>query len=316
MLAVIQGVLIIAYPLLIFFGLGQFGVRATALGLLVLTVLQLTIRGLSRHKSNAPTRSAVPWMLPLASMLVLLASAASNDARFMLLVPALVNATLLLTFGLTLFGEVSLIERFARWYVTDLRPEERRHCRSVTQVWCTFFVLNGGLALATALWAPLSWWSLYNGVIAYLLMGLIFATEFVVRKYRFRRFGTLFYDRWLKRVLPVPTLVLSNASVDGPNAVNVRVHVPNGSRHFAGHFPNRPILAGVVQMVEIILPTIEHIWPDLGALAQIKRVKFKALIGPGDDLEVRIDRTGSEARFRITRAERECAVGTLEFTAR
>jgi uncharacterized membrane protein/3-hydroxymyristoyl/3-hydroxydecanoyl-(acyl carrier protein) dehydratase len=314
-LAIIQGVLIVAYPALVFFGLSRFGVRTTALAWLVLTLLQLAIRGL-RGKSGSTARTPAPWLLPVASALALLASLAFDDHRFMLLLPALINATLLLTFALSLVGEVSLVERFASWYVTDLRPEERRHCRSVTQVWCAFFVLNGCVAAATALWAPLSWWSLYNGVIAYLLMGLIFAAEFAVRKYRFRRFGTLFYDRWLKRVLPVPTLILSNASLEGPNQVSLRVHVPVQSRYFAGHFPGRPILAGVVQMVEVILPTIERSWPDLGRLAEIKRVKFKALIGPGDDLDVHIDRSGSEARFRITRGEQECAVGTLQFTAR
>jgi uncharacterized membrane protein/3-hydroxymyristoyl/3-hydroxydecanoyl-(acyl carrier protein) dehydratase len=315
--AFIQGALIIGYPFLIFFGLGRFGVRTTAAALLLLTVLQAGLRWLTRGTSNtSPQRAAAPWFVPLISGLVLLASAASNDRRFMLLVPTLINLGLLFTFASSLLGEVSLVERFASWYVTDLRPEERRYCRRVTQVWCAFFVLNGGVALATALWAPLSWWSLYNGVVAYGLIGLIFAVEFIVRKYRFRRFGTMFYDRWLMQVLPVPTLDQSPPMPDGPNAVSVRVHVPAQSRHFAGHFPNRPILAGVVQLAEIILPTIEQTWSDLGPLIQIKRLKFKALIGPDEDLEVHIDRTNVEVRFRITRGERECAAGVLEFAGR
>jgi uncharacterized membrane protein/3-hydroxymyristoyl/3-hydroxydecanoyl-(acyl carrier protein) dehydratase len=312
--AFIQGALIVGYPFLIFFGLEHFGVRTTAAALLLLTIVQGTLRWLTRRAASAsPKRAGAPWVLPVISGLVLSASAASNDPRFMLLVPALINLGLFLTFAGSLLGEVPLVEQFASWYVADLRPEERRYCRSVTQVWCAFFVLNGSVAVATALWAPLSWWSLYNGAIAYVWIGLIFAVEFLVRKYRFRRFGTLFYDRWLMRVLPVPTLVHSAATLEGPNAVSVRVHVPAQSRHFAGHFPNRPILAGVVQLAEIILPTVEQTWSDLGPLLQIKRVKFKALIGPNEDLQVRMDRTDREVRFRITRDDHECAVGTLEF---
>jgi 3-hydroxymyristoyl/3-hydroxydecanoyl-(acyl carrier protein) dehydratase len=126
----------------------------------------------------------------------------------------------------------------------------------------------------------------------------------------------MFYDRWLMQVLPEPTLAQSAATRDGANTVNIRVHVPAGSRHFAGHFPNRPILAGVVQMTEIILPAIEQTWTDLGPLIQIKRVKFKALIGPNEDLQVRIDRAADEVRFRIMRDEQECAVGVLKFANR
>jgi len=51
----------------------------------------------------------------------------------------------------------------------------------VTQVWCGFFMLNGGIALATALWSSFEIWSLYNGLIAYLLMGTLFVGEYLVR---------------------------------------------------------------------------------------------------------------------------------------
>jgi len=53
-------------------------------------------------------------------------------------------------------------------------------------VWCGFFVLNGAIALGTALWASEAVWSLYTGVISYVLMGLLFAGEYLVRL-RFKR---------------------------------------------------------------------------------------------------------------------------------
>jgi uncharacterized membrane protein len=56
----------------------------------------------------------------------------------------------------------------------------------VTQAWCVFFVVNGALAFGTALFAPEAVWSLYTGVVAYVLMGLMFGGEYLLRM-RFKR---------------------------------------------------------------------------------------------------------------------------------
>ena len=57
-----------------------------------------------------------------------------------------------------------------------------RYTRQVTWVWVGYFIVNAGIASALALWAPLSWWTLYTGLIAYLLMGLLFAGEWLIRQ--------------------------------------------------------------------------------------------------------------------------------------
>ena len=56
------------------------------------------------------------------------------------------------------------------------------YTRQVTKVWCLFFLFNGVVAAGLTLWAPLSWWTLYTGVIAYCLMGVLFAGEWLVRQ--------------------------------------------------------------------------------------------------------------------------------------
>jgi acyl-coenzyme A synthetase/AMP-(fatty) acid ligase len=56
------------------------------------------------------------------------------------------------------------------------------YCRKVTLVWCGFFVLNGGVAAWTVFFAPQALWSLYNGGISYMLMGILFGGELMVRK--------------------------------------------------------------------------------------------------------------------------------------
>jgi uncharacterized membrane protein len=80
-----------------------------------------------------------------------------------------------------LFSPQSLVERIARIQHPNLPPEGVVYTRRVTQIWCVFFVVNGGIALVTALWSSFEIWSLYNGLIAYVLMGLLFAGEYIVR---------------------------------------------------------------------------------------------------------------------------------------
>ena len=60
-------------------------------------------------------------------------------------------------------------------------------CRMWTWIWCTFFVINGSIATALALLAPLDWWALYNGLIAYALIGALLLGEWLLRRRRFPR---------------------------------------------------------------------------------------------------------------------------------
>jgi len=105
----------------------------------------------------------------------------NNQLSTLLFYPLLVNGLMLLIFGWSLVSPPSLIERLARIQHPDLPPEGVVYTRRVTQVWCGFFIVNGALAAATAVWGSLEIWSLYNGLIAYVLMGLLFAGEYLVR---------------------------------------------------------------------------------------------------------------------------------------
>jgi acyl-coenzyme A synthetase/AMP-(fatty) acid ligase len=57
-----------------------------------------------------------------------------------------------------------------------------RYCQKVTIVWCAFFVFNGSTALFTVFFASDAFWSIYNGGISYILMGILFCGELIVRK--------------------------------------------------------------------------------------------------------------------------------------
>lgn len=168
---IIASLLMLVYPLLVYIGLARFEPRIVAALLAAVVVLRALV-----------TRERV-WLFAAAGGVVLAAVAAIvNDAIALKLYPVLVNASLLALFGISLLKPPSMIERLARLREPQLPPAAVIYTRRVTQVWCVFFVVNGLVALGTALWASNATWALYNGFIAYVLMGLLFAGEWLVRR--------------------------------------------------------------------------------------------------------------------------------------
>ena len=155
----------LAYPFAVYFGLQHLSPRLFAAGLGALwglRLLQPGLHGLQRGTALVDAAVLLRWY------------------------PVLLSLFLLAVFGLSLLRGQPLIERLARLREPDLPPRAVRYTRRVTQVWCLFFLGNALTAAGLALWAPLAWWTLYTGVIAYGLMGLLFAGEWLVRQ-RVRR---------------------------------------------------------------------------------------------------------------------------------
>lgn len=96
--------------------------------------------------------------------------------------PVLVNMLLLTIFIISLYSGRPIIERLARLHEVNLPAHAIVYTRKVTKVWAVFFLFNALVAAALTLGAPLSWWMLYNGCIAYILIGLLFAIEWLVRQ--------------------------------------------------------------------------------------------------------------------------------------
>jgi uncharacterized membrane protein len=181
-LGVVQAVIVLAYPLAVFYGLTHFGVREVGLLLLVLLVPSTLFR-LRRVRGRALLGVL---LVPALVAALIGTSMAVESATLILLLPALINLALLATFTGSLWTGTSMIERYALLVEPELTPEKRRYCRRVTVAWSAFFVANGGAALGLALWAPLEWWALHTGLVSYVLIGIGFGIEYGIRKYRFR----------------------------------------------------------------------------------------------------------------------------------
>ncbi|SNY98283.1 hypothetical protein [Halomonas sp. hl-4] len=100
--------------------------------------------------------------------------------------PVAINALMLAVFLSSLWRGMPIVERLARLKEPDLPTAGVAYTRRVTWAWCGFFVLNGSIAAWTALYADLATWTLYNGVISYGLIALMFAGEWLLR-HRLRR---------------------------------------------------------------------------------------------------------------------------------
>ena len=187
--AVLLGTVMAAYPLFVWIGLSQGSPRHVAAILLCVVAPIAAIR--MRRSQRAAMRGLAT--VPLATVLCLVLSAALDTEGFMLAVPVLINAIFLAVFGWSLrSGAMPMVERFARLQEDPLAPDKQVWCRTWTVLWSVFFIANGSTALVLALLvvadqAPRAWWATYNGLIAYVLMGVMFASEWTMRRRRFSR---------------------------------------------------------------------------------------------------------------------------------
>lgn len=187
--------LALAYPALVYFGLKTVSSKTVAMVLGILLMARLALVRDREHRRRVAMMLLPPLVLCAIAVLV-------NRHEFILYLPVFFSLVFFVSFGITLFGSCSAVETFARMVVSELSPDEIAHCRRVTQIWVVFFVVNGIIAFWTAAWGSLKAWGLYNGLVAYLVMGVLFAGELTYRHWRFRRYVGLPTDRFFRKFFP------------------------------------------------------------------------------------------------------------------
>ena len=180
MLRLLLFLLAAVYPFIVFFGLSHLGPFWLGLILALLIVARLVLTGQVRTLGGR---------LAMAVLVLFLAALWwRNDETVLRFYPVLVNMGLLLAFGLSLIYPPTLIERGLKLAGREVPDHAIPYLRVVTGVWCAFFIVNGSIAAWTAIAAPLGFWTLYNGLYSYLLIGLLLGGEFVVRHFYKKRF--------------------------------------------------------------------------------------------------------------------------------
>ena len=69
------------------------------------------------------------------------------------------------------------------------------------------------------------------------------------------------------------------------NEISADIHVPSDSLWFDGHFPEEPILPGVAQ-IGMVFDAIRKAHNQELKISSVRRVRFKRIIRPDDQLKV------------------------------
>ncbi|ELY3085373.1 hypothetical protein [Klebsiella sp. 141240] len=171
------GVMLLAWPFLVWFGLAHNSLQ----WLLPLMALLLFLRFRQTRRQAGPL-NVVTQVVAATGMTLCIASYLLKAHQLLLFYPVVVNTVMLAVFGGSLWSSMPIVERLARLREPALPERAVRYTRRVTQIWCAFFVGNGGIALFTALHGDMSLWTAWNGMISYLLIGMLMAGEWLVRQ--------------------------------------------------------------------------------------------------------------------------------------
>jgi uncharacterized membrane protein len=150
----------------------------------LLLPVALTRGGKLANVQNNGAHAVARFLKHLPAILAALLGGAAliwRNSLPLLYYPLLVNAFFLFLFAISLKQKQTLIERLARRLDPNLPESGVRYTRQVTKAWCLFFIANGAISL-WSIGAGEAVWALYNGGIAYVLMGLMFAGEWLIRR--------------------------------------------------------------------------------------------------------------------------------------
>lgn len=101
--------------------------------------------------------------------------------------PVLIQLFLMYFFGRTLLKGKgpSFIESFVRLEFPEFPPGVSEYCRQLTILWTAFFGFNAVVCVLLAVWGNDALWALFNGVIIYLMIGVLMISEYIYRHFRF-----------------------------------------------------------------------------------------------------------------------------------
>ncbi len=165
-------ILTLLYPLAVYLGIQYVEPWKLAAALFALLV--------GRLMTSTGDKKWSRWIM-VAGVIYCAFAVWNNNLMTLRFYPALISLVLFIVFTGSLFFSPPIIERLARIQHPDLPQKGVIYTRKVTQLWCVFFIFNGSIAAATAVWSSFAWWSLYNGLISYLLMAVLMGGEYWVR---------------------------------------------------------------------------------------------------------------------------------------
>jgi uncharacterized membrane protein len=148
---------------------------------LAFVAVALAIIGLRLATLRSPAARA--WRMSLAVAATTIAALAMLDTPLAVKAyPVAISLAAATVFGTTLFHPPSMVERFARLREPELPPAAQSYCRWVTIVWTVWLIANTIISAALAIPGNDTAWAIWTGLVAYLIMGALFAGEIAIRR--------------------------------------------------------------------------------------------------------------------------------------
>jgi uncharacterized membrane protein len=196
-LGIISALFILASPWVLYWTLSQHEVGVAAMTLIGWVI----VRSIPVLVSAKREQRRAALQLPAIALGFAFLGWVSDNATWFLILPSATQAT----FGAAFLRSLSttpLIEHFARMMKPALSVAEQAHCRSWTRIWGIYLLVLAAIGLVLAGWATLAVWTVYVGVVSYVLVGVLFAMEYFVRKIQFRDYGRNPLDWLLSKWFP------------------------------------------------------------------------------------------------------------------
>lgn len=119
--------------------------------------------------------------------IAVLSFALINPNKLYLIYPVLMSFGTMVSFLYTLIKPPSMIERIARLNNADLDVDGVIYTRNLTKIWVAFCCINTLISLATVIAGNVKIWFFYNGIISYVLMGILIIADISYRYFAKRK---------------------------------------------------------------------------------------------------------------------------------
>ena len=175
---VVVVVFFIVYPFIVYFGIQHL--PPSFFGLLLVALLAM------RFGVLLPSERLVLLPVLLGFLVYAVTTVVLDSASMLLFYPALVNFVLCIVFANSLRHEESFLLRIVRARGVAISDYTPRYLYRLTALWACFFVLNGLVSIWTGT-LSMEAWTLYNGLISYFIVAILFGGEMLFRRYYKRR---------------------------------------------------------------------------------------------------------------------------------
>jgi len=171
------------YPFILYFFRDNFPPLYLLYGLLALLFVRAIAPFILSPKTPKTSLQKNTLVLTSSVTSIILILSFFQGGSAALYYPVIMGLTMGSAFTLSLFFPPSLIERLARLQDPALPPTAVSYTKKVTKIWVGFSLLNAAVSYGTIIYGNIEVWTLYNGLISYILMGFLLGGEFLFRPF-------------------------------------------------------------------------------------------------------------------------------------